>query len=116
MDAIRRAAEVQLGKETQIPPRSDYKTFKGEFYRELRGTGIRPHALRHRGAQELYLQLAGVPCAVAAEVHHKEHRAFIAQELGISSHRAREIDITARMVVAQELGHGRIEITNAYLG
>lgn len=116
LDAIRRAAAIQPGQYTQIPPQSDYKTFKARFYKEIQDTGIRPHALRHRGAQELYLQLAGVPCPIAAGVHHKEHRAFIAQELGVSSHRAREIDIAARMVVAQDLGHGRIEITNAYLG
>lgn len=116
LDAIRRAAAIQPGKYTQIPSQSDYRAFKSEFYRVIQGTGIRPHALRHKGAQELYHRLTGVKCPVAAGVHHNEHRAFIARELSVSLERAREIDMAARMAVAQELGHGRIEITNAYLG
>lgn len=116
LDAIQRAAAVQSGRYTQIPSESDYKTFKSQFYRDAQGTGIKPHALRHKGAQELYKLISGVPCPVVAGVHHTDHRAWMAKELGVSLEQAREIDIAARLIVAQELGHGRVEITNAYLG
>ena len=54
---------------------------------------------------------------VAAGIGHgADHHRFLAAQLGIEVAAARELDLQAREQVAAELGHGRIDVTNAYLG
>ena len=47
---------------------------------------------------------------------HLSHHAFLAERLGLSIAQAKAWDIENRKIIAEELGHGRIGITNAYLG
>ena len=54
--------------------------------------------------------------SVAAGVSHKQHPDHIAQQLNISKDEARAWDQSARLKLAEELGHGRTDITNNYLG
>ena len=59
----------------------------------------------------------GVPCPVAAGIKHgKAHHAFLAERLGLSVRQAKALDQETRKIIAEEFGHGRIGITNAYLG
>jgi hypothetical protein len=64
-----------------------------------RDLGVVPHGLRHQYAAERYQELAGVapPVAGGAPVD-------------------KAVDENARQIVAEELGHGRTQIINAYLG
>jgi integrase len=64
-----------------------------------RALGVTAHGLRHGYAAERYEALAGVPAPVRA---------------GPAPTAA--ADRLARLQVAEELGHGRRQITNAYLG
>jgi hypothetical protein len=61
--------------------------------------------------------LTRVKCPVASNIQHgKAHHANIAKQLGLSLSAARQLDHAARTTIARELGHGRLEITNNYLG
>jgi integrase len=115
LEALKAAAKEQQGKYTQIPKESSYRAFKSQLYQEVAGV-IKQHGLRHAYAHDRYRELTGVECPVAAGVPHKGHRAWIAQQLGVSLDEAGVIDRAARLEIAEELGHGRISITNGYLG
>ena len=70
-----------------------------------------------RRPQGRYETLVGAPAPVAAGIGHgADHHRFLAAQLGIEVAAARELDLQAREQVAAELGHGRIDVTNAYLG
>lgn len=116
LEALREAARVQAGKYSQIPDDKRYIEFRTALYAEVVRLGIRQHGLRHAYAHELYEELTGVKPPVVAGIEHKAHRAYIAAQLGVSLAQARDIDNRARLQVARELGHGRKEISNSYLG
>ena len=100
-----------------IPASNSYKDFQRQAYQELRaagGTGF--HGERHSYAQERYEALTGAPAPVVAGWSRDERLDRLAEELGVSKEEAKAIDHDARMHVAEELGHQREEITNAYLG
>jgi len=63
------------------------------------GLGVVPHGLRHQGAADDYESTTGTPPPVAG---------------GSAVDPA--LDLQARREIAARLGHGRISITNAYLG
>ena len=112
-----RAAEIQGGDRSMIPAAQTYASFQAESYRELReanGQGF--HGERHTYAQERYSELTGAPAPVAAAWGREERFERLAEHLGVSIGEAKAIDQDAREQVAQELGHGRCEVTNAYLG
>jgi integrase len=75
------------------------------FYNVLRrfeitkaALGVTAHGLRHQHANDRYEELSGEPSPVRGGAG------------------AGDADGAARMAVSSELGHGRIEITDAYLG
>ena len=115
--ALARAAEIQGGDRSMIPSEKSYSDFQRESYRELReagGSGF--HCERHTFAQERYSELAGAPTPVAEGWSRAERFERLADALGVSVGEAKAIDQAAREQVAEELGHGRVEVTNAYLG
>ena len=112
VEALARAAAVQDGR-SMVPKDARYVDFQRACYCEHSGW----HGERHAYAQARYEALVGAPCPVAAGVGHgKAHHAFLAERLGLSLAQARAWDRENRRIVAEELGHGRIGITNAYLG
>ena len=117
IEALRAAAEIQResGHRSMIPPDQSYREYQRECYR-VTPEGFRFHGERHSYAQDRYQELTGVACPVAAGIEHGTHHDYIADQLGVSRAEAREIDHAAREQVAEELGHGRIGITNSYLG
>ena len=111
------AAMLQGADRSLIPAHQTYREFRAEAYAELRSAGIRSHGERHAYAQERYAALVGAPAPVAAGIRHgAEHHRFLAARLGIDVAAARTLDQQARLQVAAELGHGRIDVTNTYLG
>jgi hypothetical protein len=64
-----------------------------------RDLGVVPHGLRHQYAAERYEKLTGDAPPVAG-----------------GSRIEKTLDEQTRLIVAKELGHGRMQITNAYLG
>jgi len=112
VEALARAAAVQDGR-SMVPGASRYVDFQRACYREHSGW----HGERHAYAQARYEALVGAPCPVAAGIKHgKAHHAFLAERLGLSVGQAKTLDQESRKIIAEELGHGRTGITNAYLG
>jgi hypothetical protein len=110
--ALATAAAIQDGR-SMVPKDARYVDFQRACYREFSVW----HGERHAYAQARYEALAGVPCPVAAGVKHgKAHIAFLAERLGLSLRQAKALDQETRKTIAEELGHVRIGITNAYLG
>jgi hypothetical protein len=78
---------------------------------------MRFHAERHAYAQKRYADLVGCPCPVGIGVGHgRPHLRYLMDTLGIDESTARTIDHVARRTIAEELGHWRPGVTNAYLG
>jgi len=90
-----------------IPAKQTYVEHLQTWTRETQRIGLpRTHGLRHRYAQVRYRTLTDrePPNCGGSPRHALETRA----------QRAR--DLTARRLIAEELGHSRIAITNNYLG
>jgi hypothetical protein len=110
--ALATAAAIQDGR-SMVPKDARYVDFQRACYREFSVW----HGERHAYAQARYEALVGDPCPVAAGVKHgKAHHAFLAEHLGLSIRQTKALDAESRKIIAEELGHGRIGITNHYLG
>ena len=103
LDVLGRAVQAQGSARAVMPPDKNWKEWRENGLRQTRETlqhhGIsRLHDLRSAYACERYQQLTGhaAPC--------------------IGGNAPRDIDRAARMQIASELGHGRTDITNSYLG
>lgn len=115
--ALVNAAMIQGADHSMIPSQQRYRQFRADAYAVLRSAGIQSHGERHAYAQGRYEALVGAPPPVAAGIRHgADHHRFLASRLGLSVAAARALDQQARTQVAAELGHGRIDVTNAYLG
>ena len=116
LTALRAAADIQGGDRSMIPADQRYAQFRNDAYKQIESANINFHGHRHHYAQQRYQAIVGAPCPVAAGVPHREHHAHLSRVLGITTSAARELDHAARMQVSNELGHARIDVTNAYLG
>ncbi len=105
IETLQRAARVQGNARAVMSPLENWKSWREGELRAAREivqevTGDRGlHDLRAAYAAERYAQLTGTAAPVMTD-----ERA------------PKEIDREARLTIAQELGHGRWEITNEYLG
>ncbi|EMA3788631.1 TPA: integrase domain-containing protein [Vibrio cholerae] len=114
--ALQRAAAIQDGR-SMIPAEKNYREFRQEAYREIGRHPVNFHGERHHYAQTRYKTLMRADCPVKAGVKHgREHYEYLAKELGVSVAHAKMLDKEIRSEVALELGHGRIDVTNSYLG
>ncbi|ELF6482497.1 integrase domain-containing protein [Vibrio fluvialis] len=116
ISALQRAAAIQNGR-SMIPADQSYREFRQDAYREIGHHPVNFHGERHHYAQTRYRELLGAECPVKAGVKHGgAHHEYLAKALGISVEQARTLDKEIRTEVARELGHGRIDVTNSYLG
>ncbi len=102
LDELRAA----VGDGSLVPDGQSYIAARKELERVTWAAGIRNmHGHRHWYAQWRYRQLTGTPAPAAGgktyETMNQEERAA---------------DYRARLIVSQELGHNRVDITDAYLG
>jgi hypothetical protein len=112
MAALERAAALQDGR-SMVPNQTRYIDFARACYQEF----SHYHGERHSYAQSRYETLVGAPCPVVAGVAHgTAHHRFLAGRMGITTAQARDLDRQTRLQIAEELGHGRANITNQYLG
>ena len=94
----------EYGVPQMIPPDRSYRQHMIIWEKETAAQGIgRTHGLRHAYAQRRYLELTGWAAPAVAGI-----RKLTPDE--------RTKDQEARKIISEELGHGRIAITNAYLG
>ncbi|MFV5662264.1 phage integrase N-terminal domain-containing protein [Acinetobacter pittii] len=89
---------------SMIPKEKSYKAHKSNFEAVTHGLGVgQTHGLRHGYAQTRYLELMGFPCPAVGG-----SRSLTSEEI------AKDKEI--RMLISEELGHSRINITSVYLG
>jgi len=101
-----REVAALTGDGSLIPMGSSYKTFLQVYKAATRAGGLgKAHGLRHSYAQRRYEALTGAPCPACGG------RTADAMSIG-----DRFIDQEARLTISAELGHGRIEVTDTYLG
>jgi hypothetical protein len=102
LDAIRAAT----GGRALIPLGMSYIQARQAMERATWGAGIRNmHGHRHWYAQWRYETLLGVPSPAAGGRTYET-----------MSRAERAADYRARLAISRELGHNRVEITDAYLG
>ena len=89
---------------SMIPKEKSYKSHLASFEAVTHGLGVgQTHGLRHGYAQTRYLELMGFDCPAVGGI-----RSLSADEM------AKDKEI--RMLISEELGHSRINITSVYLG
>jgi len=102
LDEVRRVC----GDGALIPTGQTYIGFRKEVERATWGAGIRNmHGHRHWYAQWRYQALMGAPSPAAGGKTYET-----------MSKAERAADYRARLTISRELGHNRIEVTDAYLG
>ena len=115
--SLQKASEIQGRWRSMIPENQTYIQYSRECYREVRDLNFNFHGERHAYAQSRYEAITGEKCPVASGIEHgRPHHEFLAKRMNISVSEARELDHAARLQIAEELGHGRIDVTNHYLG
>jgi len=111
-----------------IPSDMKYSQYRGFAYNILHGINDSIgsaqgfHAFRHSFAHYSYAakwqEMTGheVKCPVDVGKFGRQWREYAAEETGLSEEEVRKLDKEIRIAVGEELGHHRIDITNAYLG
>lgn len=94
------------GTKSLIPAHKNYKQqmITYEYQTEKIGE-LKNHGLRHEYAQQRYRELTGWECPKGGGKHSK-----------MLSENEKQVDLMARLLISQELGHNREEITAVYLG
>ena len=103
IEVLARAAALQSANRSLVPQAQTWAAFRTGELRDtrelLQAHGItRLHELRAAYACERYQNITGKAAPV------------------LGGNADRDIDQIARLQIAQELGHGRIDVTNSYLG
>jgi integrase len=106
LQTLQQAASLQQQHRNLIPPHMAYVQWRNHSYSQWRpmakSLGIKGfHELRAAYACERYRQITGYPAPVIT---------------GGRPAAPGELDRQARMILAQELGHGRIDVIAAYIG
>ncbi|WP_318419700.1 integrase domain-containing protein [Photobacterium leiognathi] len=125
IDAIKGAADIQQSDRSMIPSNMSYAEYQQQSYRELsQHQNYHSHGERHAFAQHVYqnewAKQSGVPDikppVVAGIDHGCRHHQYLAEKTQMTPNEAKAIDQEVRSIVAEQLGHSRIDITNYYLG
>jgi hypothetical protein len=104
--ALLEEAKALCGDGSLVPTGQDYIRFRKEVERTTWGAGIRNlHGHRHWYAQWRYQTLTGRPAPAAGGKTYEN-----------LSHAERAADYRARLEISRELGHNRVDVTDAYLG
>jgi len=94
------------GNKSLIPSRLNYKQQQDKYRNTIPNIGLgKGHGLRHNYAQVRYKELSGNNCPALGG---KRQRAMTEQE--------RMKDREIRLIISEELGHTREQITSIYLG
>ena len=97
------AATTERGS---LVPTEKYVQQKWRFEYQCRKAGLHgSHGLRHEYAQQRFQELTGFACPLAGGPARKDMTPDM-----------RRANYEARLEVARELGHGRMDVVNSYLG
>jgi hypothetical protein len=112
---LEQATKIQNGK-SMVPHKISYIKFRQECYAQAQIAGFNFHSERHAYAQNRYREIVNAPSPLEAGWEHKGRIEKLAEYLKIPFEAAKDIDKRARLRISIELGHSRVEISNAYLG
>ena len=96
---------VKQVDQSLIPADQSYIRHRYCYDKQVQKIGIRSHSLRHAYAQQRYKELTGWDAPIAGGPKQNELD-------GAQRHQ----DTLARLILTEELGHSRIQITKNYLG
>ena len=103
---LQHVAGLISGRGSLIPANLSYVEHLKRFEYQTLKAGIRnTHGLRHAYAQDRYRTLTGQACPLSG-----------GKSWADMSAKEREADRSARRQISAELGHGRLKITDTYLG
>jgi len=103
---LEHVAKLIGGRGSLIPANLSYVEHLKRFEYQTLKAGIRnTHGLRHGYAQDRYRTLTGQACPLSG-----------GKSWADMSAKEREADRSARRQISAELGHGRLKITDTYLG
>jgi hypothetical protein len=89
-----------------IPQKKSYKQQRDAYDKQANRAGLRNlHGLRHAYAQQRYKELTGWESPING-----------GPKLRALTHEQKQINHQARMILSEELGHSRKQITTAYCG
>ncbi|MFS8047037.1 phage integrase N-terminal domain-containing protein [Rhizobium sp. BR 314] len=104
--ALQHVVTIVKGQDSLIPADLTYVEHLKRYEYQTSKVGLRnTHGFRHAYAQRRYAVLTGRPCPLAGGKRWNEMDA-----------KEREADRAARRQISAELGHGRLKITDTYLG
>jgi len=104
--ALQHVCSLVGGRGSLIPAQMTYVEQLKRFEYQTLKVGLRnTHGFRHAYAQNRYEVLTGRPCTLSGGKGWAEMSAA-----------EREVDRAARRQISAELGHGRLKITDIYLG
>jgi len=105
-----------------IPDQYDFKQWRDFAYNTAKAfnngnnASYNFHGNRHNYAQQRYQNLTNTLPPVKSGHTKEQQLKYIADKNNLTVEQAKELDINARMLISEELGHHRIDITNYYLG
>ncbi|MCY3813533.1 MAG: integrase domain-containing protein [Gammaproteobacteria bacterium] len=104
--AVLDAARGLAGGGALIPGGRNYVVQRKAYEKQTKAAGLgRMHGLRHRYAQTRYEDLTGWKAPARGGPRRRS-----------LSRARRRVDTAARLTVSRELGHGRVDAANIYLG
>ena len=104
--SMRRRTLAATTEKGSLIPTEKYVQQKHRFEYQCRKAGLHgSHGLRHEYAQQRFQELAGFACPLAGGPTRKDMTPDM-----------RRANYEARLEVARELGHGRVDVTINYLG
>ena len=104
--AVLEEARQLAGKGGLIPADKSYKDQLERFKAQCQAGGIyHVHGLRHKYAQDRYRELTGWLCPAKGGPKSKQ---LTLEQKGL--------DRQARLILSEELGHGRLNIVSTYIG
>ena len=112
--ALKTACSLLPKQACFIPDGESYAVFRDRMYRINSYQNF--HSYRHLYAQRRYFALVGTDCPVVLAMTKQKQKRLISESRAISSEQAQALDYQARLQIAEELGHSRVDITGAYLG
>ena len=115
IDVLKVAANIQDGN-SMVQKDLSYKHFMSKCYSEITNLDFNFHGERHYYAQSRYEEITEAPAPIVAGWKRNERIGKLSIYLSINTIDANILDKKARLIIAEELGHGREEISNVYLG
>lgn len=114
--ALKAGESIQNRERSLIPENIRFAEYQRAAYEEITAHGIGFHSERHAYANERFAELTGLKSPIKSGLKKSEWYQYAEKKLELEPEATKEVINNARMQVSNELGHGRVNVTSAYLG